>query len=62
MSEHNYMLLYVNAKGAKPYQPTSTWCANARYQTTELLHPKIKSKFVPDEILITKREFIKDNF
>lgn len=61
MSKNNYMILYVNAKGTKPYQPTSRWCANAIYQINEFLHPKIKSKYIPDEILITKREFIKDN-
>lgn len=62
MSKDNYLLLYVLAKGTKPYQPTSTWCANTQYQNSELLHSKIKSKFIPDESLVTKREFIKDNF
>lgn len=62
MSENNYLLLYALAKGTGPYQPTATWCANARYQTNELLHPKIKSKFIPDDTLYTKREFIKNNF
>ena len=62
MSKDSYLILYNRAKEAKPYQPTATWCANARYQTNELLHPKIKSKFIPDDTLCTKREFIKDNF
>ena len=62
MSKDNYLLLYKLVEGTKPYQPTSTWCANTQYKNSELLHPKIKLKFVPDEILITKRDFIKDNF
>ena len=62
MSKDSYLVLYNSAKGAKPYQPTATWCANSRYQPNELLHPKIKSKFIPDDTLVNKREFIRDNF
>jgi hypothetical protein len=62
MSKDSYLILYNRAKEAKPYQPTATWCANARYQTNELLNSKTKLKYIPDEILITKRDFIKDNF
>jgi hypothetical protein len=62
MSEGNYLLLYELAKDNEPYRPTATWCTSVQYQTTDLLHPKIKSKFIPDEILVIKREFIKDNF
>ena len=61
MSKDNYLLLYKLAKGTTPYQPNATWCANARYENSELLHPKIKLKFIPDDILHTKREFIRNN-
>ena len=60
--EDSYLKLYELSKGTKPYQPKETWCANTQFAVTEFLHSKEKSKFIPDEILLTKREFIKDNF
>jgi hypothetical protein len=60
--QDSYMCLYFLDENSKPYQPTSRWCANAQFAVTEFLHSKEKSKFVPDEILVTKREFIRDNF
>ena len=61
MSKDTYLLLYKLAKGSKPYQPSATWCANAQYKNSELLHPKIKLNFMPDEILHTTGEFIRNN-
>ena len=58
----HYKILYELDENWTPYQPTSKWCSNAQFVATELLHPKEKSKFIPDEILLTKREFIKNNF
>jgi hypothetical protein len=60
--ENSYLQLYLFADSKTPYQPTSFWCANAQYKVDELLFNKEKSKFIPDEILLTKREFIRDNF
>ncbi len=56
-----YNLLREFSKDTTPYKPTSKWCKDAQFKVEELLCPKDK-KFVPDLILSTKREFIRDNF
>jgi hypothetical protein len=61
-TENNYLGLYKLAHNLPPYQPTSKWCANAHYKNDEFFLKKESIKFVPDNILITKREFIRDNF
>lgn len=60
-TENNYLGLYELARNMPPYQPTSRWCANAEYKIDEFLKKESK-KFVPDKVLATKREFIRDNF
>ena len=61
-SSDHYKLLYELDRSKSQYQPRGSWCVNAHYETGEFLRSKEKSKFIPDEILVTKREFIRDNF
>jgi hypothetical protein len=59
-SENDFMILYNASRNLPPYQPTATWCANAVYKNDESLLRKESIKFVPDNFLKTKREFIRD--
>jgi hypothetical protein len=61
MSEDIYLLLYELTKDSTPYQPISRWCKDSQFKVEELLLSKNKTKFVPDMVLVTKREFIRDN-
>lgn len=61
-SKDNYLILYEFAKGRPPYQPTSSWSIDASYKPDKFFLLKDKTKFVPDEFLLTKKEFIRDKF